>query len=542
MQRIILMFAATLAAASTASASSAASTATTMTMSGSNTMTINGAFTRVHHPVTTSSPRAQAYFDQGLTLLYAYNRGAARHAFEQAAKADPNLAMAQWGIAISLGSNINVTVDPKGERDAYAAIQRARALTQNASPIERAYITALATRYSNAPKPNLAALATAYNKAMAKLKDQYPDDVDAATLYVESGMELHPWALYTTDGTPIAGTQELVATLESILRRAPQAIGANHFYIHAVEASRHPERALISAMRLDAMTFEPGAAHIVHMPAHVYMRTGDFNAAARSNEHATAHDRAFLHAEPDPEASAYYGHNLNMLATGYGMQGNWSGAQRATDLLAGQGSYLYQLFILMRFQRWDDLIAKNEPSASVDGPMVVPMFHFARGLAYAATNNLAQAQQERAVIEAARAALHIPSSAGNYNSSNDMLGLAEHMLAARIAQSQNDAAGEIAQLEQAVTVHDRFLYVEPPDWYRPSREALGGALLRAGRYADAESVFRADLQHNMRNPRSLFGLAAALRGEGRYDDAAFVQAQFDDAWRNADTKLTVADL
>lgn len=497
---------------------------------------------RAHHPVSTNSPQAQAYFDQGLTLLYSYNRSAARHAFEQAAHADPHLAMAQWGVAIALGSNINFTIDSPGMRDAYAALQRAKALAASATPIEQGYVQALAARYTNRPNPDLNALAIAYKNAMADLTARFPDDLDAATLYAESAMELHPWALYKVDGTPIAGTQEIVSVLESVMQRQPLHIGANHFYIHAVEASRHPERALIAASRLDAMTFEPAAAHLVHMPAHIYMRTGDFAASVRSNEHATAHDRDYLHAEHDSEAFGYYGHNLAMLTTAYAMEGDYAGAKRAADILAQQGSFYEMYFTLMRFDRWSDILALAAPSTRVDGPIATPLWHFARGMAFGATGDAAAAQAESAAIGGANEKLDIPGTPGTYNASHTLLGLAQLELSARIARQRGDSTAEVAQLQQAVAAFDRFLYTEPSDWFRPPREALGGALLRAGRYAEAESVFRADLQADSRNPRSLFGLAAALRGENKPDDAALVDAQFTNAWRNADTKLSVADL
>ena len=499
-------------------------------------------FARVHHPVSTSNAQAQALFDQGLTLLYAYNRAAARHAFEQAAQTDPHLAMAQWGIAISLGSNINVVIDAQGQREAYAAVRRAQKLASTATPIERAYINALATRYTNAPKPDLHALAVAYENAMGNLADRYPDDLDAATLHAESAMELHPWALYSVDGTPIAGTQVIVDVLESVMRKQPQHIGANHFYIHAVEASRHPERALIAAARLDGMTFEPAAAHLVHMPAHVYMRTGDFAEAVQDNEHATTHDRAYLHAQHDDEAFGYYGHNLAMLTSAYAMQGDFARAKRTAAILMEQGSFYETYFTLIRFGRWSDVLTLGAPTTKLDGPIVEPLWHFARGLAFAANGDLASAQTESAAVSGAAAKLDLPGSPGSYNSSRTLLALAQLELSARMARARGDTAGEIAQLEEAVAAYDRFLYTEPPDWYQPPREALGGALLRAGRYAEAENVFRADLQRNLRNPRSLFGLAAALRGEGRGDDAALVDAQFSAAWRNADTELTIAAL
>jgi tetratricopeptide (TPR) repeat protein len=272
------------------------------------------------------------------------------------------------------------------------------------------------------------------------------------------------------------------------------------------------------------------------------MRTGDFAGAVQSNEHATTHDRTYLHGTHDDEAFGYYGHNLAMLTTAYAMRGDFAGAKRTADIMAEQGSFLQTYFVLVGFGRWNDITALTAPTTKLDGPIVVPMWHFARGMAFAATGDLASAQTESAAVGKSVLALGLPGSPGNYNSAHMLLGLAQLELSARIARANGDTPREVAQLEQAVAAYDRFLYTEPPDWYQPPREALGGALLRAGRYAEAENVFRADLQRNARNPRSLFGLAAALRGEGKADDAALVDSQFSAAWRNADTELTVAAL
>jgi len=276
------------------------------------------AYTFVHHSTSTHKVAAQRCFDRGLTLFYAYNRVASRHAFECAAKLDRDFAMAYWGIALAHGTNINFVVDAAGERAAYAAIHHAIALERNASSAERAYIRALAARYTNLSKPNLRTLALAYERAMKMLAAQYADDTDAATLYAESAMELQAWQWYTPSGAPVGSTSAILSVLQSVIAREPLHIGANHLYIHITEASLHPERALRSAGRLSHMTFEPGAAHLVHMPAHVYMRTGDYALAANINEHASKHDIAYRHQamEPDVEASAYHDHNLTMVAAG----------------------------------------------------------------------------------------------------------------------------------------------------------------------------------------------------------------------------------
>src|SRR5438046_4812242 len=246
----------------------------------------------VHHPVSTKNREAQQFFDQGLKFVYGFNHDEARRSFQYAADLDPKLAMAWWGVALTLGPNYNLPVDPQREKAGYDAVQRALALQENASEPERAYINALAFRYSNDPKADLHQLDVAYRDAMAKLVQQYPDDLDAATLYAESMLNLNPWKLWLRDGRPTEGTEEIVAVLESVLKRDPNHLGANHYYIHAIEASPHPERALASAARLEKLA--PAAGHLVHMPAHIYARVGDHFASAHCNEVAATADQKFL--------------------------------------------------------------------------------------------------------------------------------------------------------------------------------------------------------------------------------------------------------
>lgn len=498
------------------------------------------AFAYAHHPIAAANEHAQVAFDRGLTLLYAFERLAARRAFEDAAKADPKCAMAQWGIAMSLGSNINVPIDAAGEQQAYAAIARALELAPNANELDRAWIEAASTRYTNAAIPDYARLARNYKHAMALLVERYPDDLDAATLYAESMMDLKPWALYTPAGDPVGGTQQILSVLESVMRRDPSHIGANHFYIHAVEASRAPQRALIAATRLGAMSFEPAAAHLVHMPAHIYMRTGDFATAVMTNEHATAHDRAYMAmAREDREASFYYDHNLTMLAAGYSMEGNYAGAERVARRLKAEGAVVPALFVPLRFQRWDEILAMPKPTAAPSTePLRLAFWHFSRGVAFAAEGKIDGAARELEVVKGADVALHYPASPGNYNSSASLMRLAQDDLSARIAQLRGNPNVAIVALRRAVAAQDALIYIEPPDWYFPEREALGGALLINGQAFRALEVFRADLNRNPRNPRSLFGLSQALERLGRTVDAQLVRNQFQTGWTQADTRLT----
>ena len=520
----------------------AAVCACTAGVAGASPMSMPMRYSVQHHAVSTSSAVAQAAFDEGLTLLYAYNRLAARRAFERAAAADPKLAMAYWGIAQSYGPNINVPIDDAGEKGGAEAVAHARSLLGGASDEEAAYVNALAVRYSTAPHASAPALARAYERAMNDLKSRYPDDLDAATLFAESEMELHAWAWFTPSGQPAEGSNDIIATLESVLARDPMHIGANHYYIHATEESLHPERALLSAQRLGTFTFEPGAAHLVHMPAHTYMRSGFYDLAAGSNVHATEHDRAYLAGGEDREASGYYGHNLLFLTSAYMMEGNFAQAKLAAATLADQGSAVLGIFVLCRFARWHDLLATSAPKASGDEPMRVALWHFARGMAYAGTGDLTNAQRERQAVGVANQALNVPSLVGWYNGSKTILGIAEDVLDAKIDLARGKASAAVPVLTHAVHVQDTMLYIEPADWYYPVRESLGAALLRAGDAKGAERVFRDDLARNPRNGRSLFGLAESLRTQGDATDAAWVQRSFETAWQHADAQLTVNDL
>lgn len=499
-------------------------------------------YSLVHHTVSTSNEVAQAAFDEGLTLLYAYNRIAARSAFERAALADPKLAMAQWGVAQSWGANINVSIDASGEKSAYEAVQSARALESGASDEERAYIEALASRYSNAAHPDFKALALAYKRAMGDLMKRYPDDLDAATLYAESEMELHPWQWFTPSGQPAEGTNDIISTLESVMMRDPMHIGANHLYIHATEESQHPERALLSAGRLGTFTFEPAAAHLVHMPAHTYMRTGFYDLAVETNLHATEHDRAYMANESDIEGSAYYAHNLMFLASAYQMEGNYAGAKAAGAVLEQEGAVIPALFVLCRFNRWAEIQAYHEPKADPNEPLRLGIWHFARGLADAGTGDLAGAARERRVLADMNRALDVPTLAGSNNGSRVMFGLATDVLDARVALARNQTAAAVKLFQHAVATQDSLAYVEPPDWYYPVRESLGAALLRSGDAKASEHVFRDDLSRNPRSGRSLFGLAESLKAQGDVSDAAWVRRSFDEAWQHADTQISLNDL
>lgn len=505
---------------------------------------------QVHHQVTTSNPVAQAFFDQGLALVYGFNHDEAGNAFRKAAELDPKLAMAYWGVALVHGSNYNLPSMPDREKAAAEAIKKAVALAPGASQLEQDYIAALANRYSDDPKADLTKLAVAYRDAMRALVQKYPDDLDAATLFAESNMDLSPWDLWTQDGKPKNAAEEIVATLESVLKRDPNHLGANHYYIHAVEASPFPERALASANRLAALS--PGAGHLVHMPAHIYIRTGDHEKASQTNVAAAAADEAYF---KDNKAGPvyqymYYPHNIHFQANSEAMEGRYAAALAAAQKLEKHvtpmakdmpmvGFFLpTEAYVLVRFGKWDEVLALQAPP---DLPLSTPMWHFARGMAFAGKGKLAEAEQECAILTAAHEKID-PAAMAMRNPVKSILAIGVEVLTAKIAEGHKDYAAAEKHLRAAVDMQAALGYIEPPEWFWPVRENLGGLLLRQGRAADAEKVFRADLDWNPRNGRSLFGLAEALKMQKRAADASAVEAQLKAAWKNADTKLSVEAL
>jgi tetratricopeptide (TPR) repeat protein len=504
-----------------------------------------------HHPVSTKNAEAQRFFDQGFTFIYAFNHDEATRSFKRAAELDPNLAMAHWGIALALGPNINLPVDLEREKAAYEAVQKALELSKKAPEQERAYIEALAKRYSTDPNADLYKLAVDYKNAMGELVKRYPDDLDVATLYAESAMNLRPWQLWNKDGTPAEGTEEIVTVLESVLKRNPDHIGANHYYIHTVEASLKPERALPSAQRL--ITLVPAAGHLVHMPAHIYMRTGDYKGAAIRNQVAAEVDEAYIKSNSVQGVYPlmYYSHNLHFLAVAHAMQGRFSDAKKAADQLEAHVSpYVKEMpmleffvptstLILVSFNRWEDILRSPKPDPNM--LITTAVWHFARGMAYAANGKVAKAESERKLFMGVKKRMPAETM-WDLNSTSNVLGIAENVLDAKIAIAKGNKKSAIELLRKAVEVEDALNYAEPSGWYIPVRESLGGILLLSGDYTEAEKVFRADLEKNPRSGRSLFGLMQSLKAQGKNYEAQLVQTEFEAAWKNADTQLRVKDL
>jgi tetratricopeptide (TPR) repeat protein len=507
----------------------------------------------MHHPVTTSSAEAQKYFDQGLNLLYGFNHDEALKSFQQAAKLDPNLAMAYWGVAYAAGPNYNLPIDWDREKISYDAITKAQSLAEKVSPSERAYIAALTKRFTNDKNADLHQLDVDYADAMRDVMKNYPDDLDAATLFAEAMMGLRPWKLWNPDGTPAPGTDEIVSTLESVLRRNPNHLGAMHFYIHAVEASPSPERALAYADHLGALA--PASGHLVHMPAHTYIRTGDFDAAAAANEKAAKADEAYIQRAhlQGIYPLMYYSHNLHFLASVYSSDGRLADALRSAQRLEHnvsphvkdvpmlEGFMPTRYWVLARFHRWDEILALPAPPAG--RAFQAMMWHYARGMAMANKGNVAGADKEHtALLESARPVPRDMVVSPVKNTAGMVIDVADKVLAAQIVQARDGAEKSLPAWQEAVAVYDKVGYAEPPDWYYSVRESLGAALLQAKQYAEAEQVFRQDLVSNRRNGRSLYGLALALKGQGKDYDSGFVMQEYKAAWSKAEKPLAEGDL
>jgi tetratricopeptide (TPR) repeat protein len=510
-----------------------------------------------HHEITTSSPEAQTYFDQGMRLSYAFNHGEAIRAFKQAIALDASCAMCYWGVAFALGPNINAPITEPAATEAYQAIEQAKQLAGNATERERAYIDALAKRYVADPRAPRPPLDAAYAEAMRALARRFPDDLDAATLFAQSLMDTSPWNYWNVDGTPRELTAEVVAALESVLKRQPDHAGAIHFYIHAVEASPNPGRAEAPADRLAALM--PGAGHIVHMPAHIYLRTGRYRDASVSNQAATRVDEAYFAGNRAPDNMTYdigyYPHNIHFFVTSAAMEGRRADALKAAgevrakmhgDMLRDPGMggmvqhfHLTPLFVQLRFQMWTEILADAAPPADV--PYMRAMWYAGRGMALAARGELAGAERERAALAELMDQPELKTLfISSVNTAHGIVSIAHQLLVADIARARGLMKETREHLAAAVALEDGLTYMEPPDWPIPVRQLQGAALLELGRAGEAEAAFTADLQKYPENGWSLSGLHASLERQGRKAEAGPVQARLDRAWSGADTLLAAA--
>jgi tetratricopeptide (TPR) repeat protein len=499
--------------------------------------------------VTTSSKEAQAFFDQGLALAYGFNHDEAARSFARAAELDPKCAMCFWGAAYTLGPNYNVPMLPERAEAAWDAIGRAQEAAKTVTPVEAALVAALARRYKGPEYVDpvaMQAFNVAYADAMRDVAKKFPADDDVQTLFAEAAMNTNPWKLWTADGTAAPGTDEIVEALELVLARAPKHPGANHFYIHAVEASKDPGRAIPSADRLGSLV--PGAGHIVHMPAHIYQRVGRYEDAARVNREAIVVDERYLAKVKPPGYYPFYlGHNYGFLAYAASMLGKGeeslaaarkSATQIPKDVVCGMPGMDFflsePLLVMVRFGKWDDVLAEKKPDEKY--ATLVALWHHARGMALAATGKPADAKAEAAAIRTIAKGIPEAQLAG-LNSGRDVLELAALVVDARVAEVEH-AADAIARYEQAVALEDRLAYAEPADWFYPVRHYLGAALLDAGRAKDAEVVYRADLERNPDNGWALFGVWRSLVAQNRKGPAKKAEKAFRAAWGVADVQLT----
>lgn len=497
---------------------------------------------------TTTSAEAQRYFDQGLSFVFAFNHDEAIRSFRKATELDPSCAMAWWGIALAHGPHINNPVVPPGrERAARSAIQRARALDMGGTEVERALIAAQAARYADPPPENRKALDQAYAQAMRRVWQRFPNDADVGALFAEAMMDLRPWDLWTPDGKPQPGTVEITTTLESVIAKSPDHPLALHLYIHATEMSPRPERADAAADRLRDL--QPGLGHMVHMPSHIDVRRGRWQEAIVANEKAMEADRRYRIIQP---RQGFYGlyvaHNHHMLSYAAMMTGQSALAIGAMDDLiatmpAGwaqefsaiaDGYMVMPLEVRMRFGRWDEILAA--PEYPEHFPIARTLRHYARGVAFAAKGQTAEARAEHAAFVQARAQVPAEAFFGN-NGAADLLAVAEPLLQGEILSREGKVDGGLAALRKAAKQEDRLRYDEPPGWIQPVRHALGATLLEDGRYVEAERVYRQDLKKLPGNGWALFGLGRSLRLQGRNAEAAAVEAQFAVAWAKADVQL-----
>jgi tetratricopeptide (TPR) repeat protein len=501
--------------------------------------------------VTTATGRAQLFINQGVNLAYGFNHAEAARAFAEAARLDPDLAMAYWGHALVLGPNINMPMNPEDEPKAYELAQKAMALKARSSPREQAYIDALATRYTGKPEDRAAA-DRAFAGAMRRLTEQFPDDLDAKTIYAESLMDLRPWNYWTRDGVAHAETTEALAALDAVLAKNPNHPGALHYWIHLWEPTDTPERAEAEADRL--LPLMPGAGHVVHMPAHIYQRVGRHLDVVRSNRLAVKADEDYITQcrAQGLYPLGYYPHNIHFIWMGATASGQSRLALEAAEKVAaaipaaalGEVPILQAFLVVpywaqVQFGRWDDILAGKGPVH--DTTFTRGAWRYARGMAYARKGQLAEAEKELALLTKIVADPALDAQVTfSANTGKAILRIAPLVVEAEIAAKKRDWDRALLLLERAVRYEDGLIYQEPADWHSPVRQTLGAVLLEAGRPDEAEAVYWEDLKKNVENGWSLSGLAQALRAQGKNDDAAAIEARFRKAWTEADVTLVAS--
>ncbi|SJZ93700.1 tetratricopeptide repeat protein [Sediminibacterium ginsengisoli] len=499
--------------------------------------------------ISTNSREAQAYFNQGMMLSYGFNHAEAARSFFEATRLDSNCAMAYWGFAYVLGPNYNAGMEDDNYQRAYQAAQKAQSLAGNCTAKEKALITALQSRYAPEPPADRKALDIAFAGEMKKVYTVFPDDPDISALYAESIMDMHPWDLYyKKTKAPKPWTPEIVAILEKLIKQYPRHPGAPHFYIHAVEASDKPERAFAAANLL--MTLVPGSGHLVHMPSHIYIWTGDYHLGSLANIAAVKADSSYItscHAQ-GAYPLAYYPHNYHYLAATATFEGNsrlaWDAAKTVQEKTAkdvmiqpGWGTlqhyYSVPYFVAVKFALWDSILAINALNKDLVYPRAI--LHYARGLAFLGKKAHAKAENELAMLKglAKDTSLKL-MNIWNINTMSDIVQIAVHVLTAEIHRNKKEFDKAFGEYTKAIAIEDNLNYNEPPDWFFSVRHQLGNALLQAGRYAEAQKIYEEDLRTWKENGWALIGLYEALRKQGRSEDAVSVKKRFDKAWQYAD--------
>lgn len=502
-----------------------------------------------HISVTTSNPDSQYFFDQGFRLTLGFNHSEALRSFKEAVRLDPENAMAYWGWALVLGPNLNLPMQENVVASAYQAMQKAVALKAMVSEKERAYIEALAVRYTDDPKADRAPLDAAYVDAMADLSTRYPDDPDAATLYAAAIMNTNPWDYWYRDGTPKESTKTILATLQSVVAKHPKHAGAHHYLIHTVEAFR-PELGVASADQLGGLM--PGAGHLVHMPSHIYMRVGRYADSYAANALAAKADNAYIVQcrAQGLYPLAYYPHNIHFMVWSAMFQGRSEAAMAAArqvkdkipvdlkdDTWALNELFRSQpMFVMMRFGQWDAMLAEPRPIERMR--FMNGAWHYGRGLAYVHKGDLEAAKQELAKLEEFRKMAEADTEYyAGFGVAGGLLTIAEELLQGELLAKEQDYPGAIAHLERAVRLEDSLRYNEPTDWYIPARHSLGAVLLEAGQPAEAETVYWEDLRRNPENGYALFGLKQSLTAQGNVAVATAIDARLTEAWKEAGKPL-----
>ena len=503
-----------------------------------------------HRRITTRSRLAQRYFDQGMRFIWAFNHDEATRSFAKAAQIDPTCASCYWGVALTLGPNYNMPMmsSPRAQVG-WAAVRKAEANARRATPVERALIAAVAKRYRSTGEvdpSNSAPLLNAYVDAMRAVAAKYPKDLDVQTMYAEALMNTNPWKLWKPDGTPNPGTEQILSALRHVIDQDPKHPGANHYYIHAVEASQHPEQGVASAEALEGMM--PAAGHLEHMPAHILQRVGRYDEAAEANRKGAAADLAYLKETAPPDYyPMYLIHNFQFLASSAGMEGRRTETIAALkearshipdELLFGMpgldwsASFIYDGYT--KFGMWPEMLKEQAPSPKLPGATI--SYLQSRATALAATGRIEEAKAELAKSEQLIAAVPADATQGN-NLARPLYEIGQLKAEARIASAQGNRPEAIRLLVEAVGQEDKLAYNEPADMLFPTRHLLGAQLLAAGRAPEAEAVYREDLRQHPNNGWAYYGLAQALAVQKRDADAAVARKQFEEAWKRADVQL-----